>query len=189
MTRSCLKSIGDKGPNKVRARHKTYSPVRQLGGHSWDRRMTHTHTHRRIPHTHTHALVGGWGNYATNYNLANRLWTNVTSEWDLGWAGSLAANVTENLSINLYALAVASQTTTTTTKNQNFKASEINNIAREKNEVRCSPLCETHTPTQNKQWKRLVVFTNSPSKSRLRFCFLRLVINTVPRYLFFITLH
>ncbi len=53
MTRSCLKSIRDKGPNKVRARHKTYSPVRQLGGHSWDHRMTHTHTHT---HTQTHTL-------------------------------------------------------------------------------------------------------------------------------------
>lgn len=45
MTRSCLKSIRDKGPNKVRARHKTYSPVRQLGGHSWDHAMPHTQTH------------------------------------------------------------------------------------------------------------------------------------------------
>lgn len=52
MTRSCLKSIRDKGPNKVRARHKTYSPVRQLGGHSWDRRT--------VTHTHIHTLVGVW---------------------------------------------------------------------------------------------------------------------------------
>ena len=54
---------------------------------------THTHTHTEphihttaetYNHTQTHTLVGGLGNYATNYNLANRLRTNVTSERDLG---------------------------------------------------------------------------------------------------------
>jgi len=57
VTRSCLKSIRDKGPNKVGARHKTYSPVRQLGGHSWDHCMPRTHTHNAYTHP-MHLWVG-----------------------------------------------------------------------------------------------------------------------------------
>lgn len=59
--------------------------------------------------------------------------------------------VAQNLPIKLYASAVASQTTKKKKRKQKFKTSEINNSAREKNEVRCSPLCATHTPTKNKQ--------------------------------------
>lgn len=144
MTRSCLKSIRDKGPNKVRARHKTYSPVRQLGGHSWDHRMPHTHRHAHITHTRAHTPIYLWVGEAimpqiTTWLIVSEQMSRLSEIWAC-LVCKLPSQVLLNLLIRPPYWELYIRCSLTDIKR--LKRGELANKTNKRNYLRCSLLCK-----------------------------------------------